>query len=189
MVGTRTRWVITAALILLLPGAVAANVRVRLEEDFEGDLSRWHLIGEHAIEFPNGMVLSPDGTVLYVAQIFAGIDPIAFDNRIWGLKIRDGRPHGDPWVVGRTGDGGVDGLTMDELGRIYVADNQGGRIWRIGPDSGEMALIAEGMPNIASLVFGEGAVDRNSLYAACTFRGGGRIWRIPVGVGGAPLYR
>jgi hypothetical protein len=38
-------------------------------------------------------------------------------------------------------------------------------------------------------VFGEGAFDRHSLYAACTFRGGGKIWRIPVGVAGAPPHR
>ena len=50
-------------------------------------------------------------------------------------------------------------------------------------------LIAEGVPNVASLVFGEGEFDRESLYAACTFRGGGKIWRVPVGITGAPVQR
>ena len=46
-----------------------------------------------------------------------------------------------------------------------------------------------GVANVASLVFGEGEFDRHSLYAACTYRGAGRIWRIPVGVAGAPVRR
>jgi sugar lactone lactonase YvrE len=153
--------------------------------DADGNVTVW----SDAIEYPNGMVLSPDGADLYVAQIFTGLEPITFDNRVWGMKMRDGRPKGKPRVVARAGGGGVDGLAIDEMGRIYVADNQGGRIWRIAPDSGESILIAAGMPNIASLVFGEGAFDRHSLYAACTFRGGGKIWRIPVGIGGAPPHR
>lgn len=153
--------------------------------DTEHHVSVW----TDRIEYPNGMVLSLDETTLYVAQIFTGIDPVTFDNRIWGLKVRNGRPKGDPWVVARVGGGGVDGLALDERGRIYVADNQGGRIWRVEPDSGEATLIAAGMAHIASLAFGEGEFDHHSIYAACTYRGSGRIWRIPVGVGGAPLHR
>jgi sugar lactone lactonase YvrE len=78
---------------------------------------------------------------------------------------------------------------MDEYGRVYVADNVPGKIWRIDPDSGGTVLIAEGMPNIASLVFGEGEFDREALYVTSTFQGGGTIWKVPVGVRGAPVVR
>mgnify|MGYP001811774159 CR=1 FL=1 len=50
-------------------------------------------------------------------------------------------------------------------------------------------VIAEGMPHVASLVFGEGDFDPESIYATSTYRGGGKIWRVEVGVRGAPLHR
>ena len=153
--------------------------------DERGAVSVW----TDEIAYPNGMVLSLDGSVLYVAQIFSQLKPIELDNRIWGIAVQDGRPTGAPWIVARAGDGGVDGLALDERGRIYVADNGGGKIWRIDPESGETVLIAEGIPNVASLAFGEGFFDRQSIYAACTYRGGGRIWVVPVGVAGAPVQR
>jgi len=56
-------------------------------------------------------------------------------------------------------------------------------------ESGALTLIAEGMPNIASLVFGEGEFDRTALYVTSTFRGGGTIWKVFVGVRGAPVVR
>ena len=73
--------------------------------------------------------------------------------------------------------------------RVYVADNGGGKIWRLDPESGEIVLIAEGMPHVASLVFGEGNFDPQALYATSTFRGGGRVWKVDVGVRGAPVIR
>jgi hypothetical protein len=56
-----------------------------------------------------------------------------------------------------------------------------------------MLLLASGMFGIASasLAFGEGEFDHHSIYTSATNAGGrgGRIWRIPVGVTGARLYR
>jgi hypothetical protein len=49
MIGTHTRWSIATVLFLLLPCAAAAAEQVRMEEDFEGNLSRWQLAGEHSI--------------------------------------------------------------------------------------------------------------------------------------------
>lgn len=144
-----------------------------------------------AVEYPNGLALSLDDSVLYVAQIFSGLQPAVGDNRIWAFDLVDGvSPAGPPKVVARTGEEGfVDGLATDELGRIYVAENAGGRIWRVDPKSGETTLIAEGMPHVASLVFGEGNFDREAIYATSTQRGGGKIWKVHVGVKGAPLHR
>jgi len=142
-----------------------------------------------AVEHPNGLALSPDGSTLYVAQIFTGIAPIGFSDRVWALPLEEGEPAGDPVLVAETGDGGLDGLAMDQQGRVYIADNGGGKVWRFDPDSGDLVLVAEGMPSIASLVFGEGEFDPYSLYGTSTFRGGGRIWRIPVGARGVRQYR
>jgi len=76
-----------------------------------------------AVQYPNGMSLSLDDRVLYVAQIFSSLKPIVGDDRIWAFRLVNGSPAGPPSVVARTGEGGVDGLVADELGRIYVADN------------------------------------------------------------------
>lgn len=142
------------------------------------------------VAYPNGLALSPDGRTLYVAQIFTQLKPIVFDNRIWSIPLtRDFDPAGPPTLLARAGDGGVDGLAVDESGRVYVADNQGGKIWRVDPKTGATTLIAEGMPNVASLAFGEGQFDRESIYATSTEKGGGTIWKIRVGARGARLNR
>lgn len=143
------------------------------------------------VPYPNGMALSLDDSVLYVAQIFSSLQPIVGDDRIWAFNLVDGAsPAGPPTMVARTGgEGFVDGLVADEFGRVYIAENAGGKIWRFDPTSGEIVLIAEGMPHVASLVFGEGDFDREAIYATSTRRGGGKIWKVRVGVKGARVHR
>jgi len=155
------------------------------------DQRRQVRVWSRAIPWPNGMVLSPDGRTLYVAQIFATFKPkITGANKLWALPLDDQYQPGDepPKLVAEVGHF-LDGLAMDNRGRVYTADNNGGKIWRFDPETGNTILIAEGMPNIASLVFGEGAFDRQSLYATCTFRGGGKIWKIRVGAMGQRLFQ
>ncbi len=146
-------------------------------------------IWSSVVPYPNGMALSRDGEVLYVAQIFSGLQPLVVDDRIWALPLVNGVPSGAPTLAARTGEGGVDGLVADELGRIYVADNGAGKIFRFDPGSGEVILIAEGMPAVASLVFGAGDFDHEAIYATSTLRGGGKIWKVRVGVKGGKLNR
>jgi len=140
-----------------------------------------------AVAYPNGMALSLDDRTLYVAQIFSSLRPIIPDDRIWAISFVDGTPVGPPKVVARTGEGGLDGLAADEFGRIYVADNGAGKIRRFDPKTGEVVLIAEGMPGVASLAFGEGKFDREAIYATSTRRG--NIWKVRVGARSARLHR
>lgn len=145
-----------------------------------------------AVNHPNGLALSADGNMLYVAQIFSNIRPVVADNAIWAMPLVDGRPARDARVVVRAGpNAAVDGLAMDVEGRVYVAANNAGELWRFDPNSGEMLLIADGMFGIASLAFGAGEFDQTSIYATTTFSAGrgGKIWRISVGAKGAALYR
>jgi len=145
-----------------------------------------------AVNHPNGLALSLDGSSLYVAQIFTNIRPVVMDNALWEIKLREGRPQKDARLMVRADpDAAVDGIALDAQGRIYIAANRAGRVWRYDPGTDEMLLIAEGMPGVASLAFGEGAFDHESIYATTTYSGGkgGDIWRIPVGVKGAALYR
>jgi sugar lactone lactonase YvrE len=144
-----------------------------------------------AVAYPNGLALSLDEKTLYVAQIFLSLDPFLISDRLWALRVEDGSPERTARLVARMGGGGIDGLATDEHGRIYVADNGAGKIWRVDPRSRAVVLVAEGMPHVASLVFGEGRFERTSLYATSTGGdgGGGRIWKVPVGVRGAEVVR
>jgi sugar lactone lactonase YvrE len=141
-----------------------------------------------AIGHPNGLALAADGSTLYVAQIFGSLRPLVIDDRVWALPLEDGQPAGAPNTIARLGEGAAnDGLTLDELGRIYVAANGTGQIWRIDPATHETVLIAENMPGVASLAFGLGEFDHQAIYATSTRTG--RVWEVKVGVGGAPLHR
>ena len=143
-----------------------------------------------SVAYPNGMALSADGRALYVAQIFRdfrhGVRPIPCDDRVWRLPLRGGRPAGPPSVVFKTGGVGCnDGLALDTRGRLYVAANREGKVWRVDPADGSAVLVAE--QAAASIAFGAGKFDRDSIYV--TELRGGRILKIPVGARGARLRR
>ncbi len=143
-----------------------------------------------AVESPNGLALSDDGRNLYVAQIFRnfrhGVRPIECDNRVWRIPLRKGRPAGAASVVFKTGGVGCnDGLALDDAGRLYVAANREGRIWRVDPKDGSSVLVAE--QSAASIAFGAGDFDRRAIYV--TELRGGRVLKIHVGAKGARLYR
>lgn len=147
-----------------------------------------------AVNHPNGLAFNADESVLYVAQIFKSIRPVVRDDSVWALRLGDdGRPLGAAKRVARLGPYAAnDGLTMDRLGRIYVAANgEAGQIWRVNPAIDETVLIAENVFGAASIAFGEGEFDHRSIYVSTTFNGGrgGKIWRVPVGVEGIPLNR
>lgn len=143
-----------------------------------------------AVESPNGLALSEDGRTLYVAQIFRnfrhGVRPIECDDRVWRIPLRGGRPAGAPSVLFSTGGVGCnDGLALDARGRLYVAANREGKIWRVDPKDGSRVLVAE--QAAASIAFGEGGFDREAIYV--TELRGGRVLKISVGAKGARLYR
>jgi len=141
-----------------------------------------------AVGHPNGLALSADESVLYVAQIFKSIRPIVSDGRVWSIPLINGMPSGAPRILADLGDTAAnDGLAMDELGRIYVAANGAGQIWRIDPETRETVLIAENMPGAASIAFGEGDFDHHAIYVTSTRTG--RVWEVLVGVAGARLHR
>jgi sugar lactone lactonase YvrE len=140
------------------------------------------------INHPNGMVLSMDGTQLYIAQMFKSINPITYDGRIWSLPLENGLVQGDPVEVANLGDAAAnDGLAMDIQGRIYIAAWGTGELWRFDPRTGELVLIAEGLSGVASLAFGQGEFNHRSIYATSTLLG--VVWEVNVGVEGAPLFR
>lgn len=137
-----------------------------------------------AVNHPNGIVLSLNGTILYVAQIFKSIRPVIRDDSLWAIELNpDGTPAPKaPKRVAQTGPMAAnDGLAIDKQGRIYIAANgPAAEVWRYDPATEQVSLIAENVVGAASLEFGRGEFDHGSLYVTTTFSGGrgGKIYRI-----------
>ncbi len=146
-----------------------------------------------AVNHPNGLALSDDGNTLYVAQIFKSIRPVVIDDSLWAIDLENGAPKGAARLVARTGPRAAnDGLAMDAQGRVYIAANgDAGQVWRYDPGDGKLTLIAERVFGAASIAFGAGRFDHESIYVTTTFNQGrgGKIWRIPVGTTGQALHR
>jgi sugar lactone lactonase YvrE len=152
--------------------------------DFQGNVRLF----TDAVGHPNGIAVSRDGSTLYVAQIFNSLRPLVPDGRLWAIPLEDGDIAGLPGLLVDLGPTAAnDGLALDELGRIYVAANGAGQIWRVDPVSRETVLIAENLPGVASLAFGQGEFDPQALYATSTRTG--RVWEVKVGVRGGPLLK
>ena len=83
---------------------------------------------------PNGLVLSPDETVLFVAM--------TRDNAIWRVPLQ---PDGSVTKVGRFctfhGTGGPDGLAIDEAGNLFVAHVSLGSVFVVNPDGETIARL------------------------------------------------
>ena len=140
-----------------------------------------------AVGHPNGIALSMDGNTLYVAQIFDSLRPMVISGKVWAIPLEDGDVAGPPELLADLGDkAGNDGLALDESGRVYVAANGFGQIWRMDPSSGEEVMIAENMPGAASIAFGQGAFDHEAIYVTSTRTG--RVWEVQVGARGAALH-
>jgi len=147
-----------------------------------------------SIPFPNGLALSADGSVLYVARIFsrAPAEPAParfqdFSDEVWRLPLHDYRLAGSPEVVFRTGgETGPDGLAVDVEGRVYLTAARAGQLWRFDAQTGKGELLADELPGLASIAFGRGDFDHESLYAM-QIRGG-RVLRLQVGARGARLH-
>lgn len=140
-----------------------------------------------AVPHPNGIAVSLDGSTLYVAQIFESLRPMVPSGKLWAVPLEDGDVAGLPELVADLGDPAAnDGIALDEQGRIYVAANGFGQIWRVDASTGESVLIAEDMPGAASIAFGQGKFDREAIYVTSTRTG--RVWEVAVGATGAPLH-
>lgn len=102
---------------------------------------------------PNGLVLSADESVLFVAM--------TRDNAIWRIPLQ---PDGSVTKVGRFcsfhGTGGPDGLAMDEAGNLFVAHVSLGSVFVVNPDGEVIARLRspEGRAT-SNVAFGGGSRD------------------------------
>jgi len=109
-----------------------------------------------ALAFPNGSVITPDGSTLIVGQSFGG-DYVAFtigesgelfDRRQWA-EIPGTAP---------------DGCSLDEAGGIWFSDALGSQVVRVEEGGTVTDRIATPMPTFACML---GGVEGRTLHALC----------------------
>lgn len=124
------------------------------------------------IERPNGIQLSPDDKVLYVANTL-GEYVLAYDVAADGtVGPRRQFAKLDGWRKTETGGtSGADGLAVDDAGRVYVASNIGIQVF--GPKGEALGTIT--LPKQPQNIAFAGE-DKKTLYAV----GRGAVYRFPV---------
>ncbi|BAX81676.1 SMP-30/gluconolactonase/LRE family protein [Labilibaculum antarcticum] len=96
---------------------------------------------------PNGIIGTPDGKVLYVADIK--------DKKIWRFKIESGGNLSDKTFFAPHGS---DGMTIDSRGNVYLTS---GKIWVYNPE-GKLIKEIETPENPSNVCFG--GKKRNILF-------------------------
>ncbi len=151
------------------------------------DNGEFDIIGNGMLN-PNGVSFSPDYKTLYVGSFGGGVVySITRDGSGgWGAVTEFGRVAstdggggggGGGWKEG----GGLDGLTVDTCGYVYVTEFIFGKIWRFAPTGGDPQLVAE-LPSswIPNLHWGTGTHgwERDVLYVMD--RDQGRVFELPL---------
>jgi sugar lactone lactonase YvrE len=107
----------------------------------------------------NGVVVSPDDRYVYVSQTFA---PAAIQR----ISVAD-PSQVTPFAVAQGGDifAGLDDMTMDQAGNLYVAANGAGQVWKVDT-SGAICVLAAGLRFPSAVNFGVGPNARNLYVVA-----------------------
>ena len=136
------------------------------------------VVDEGAVRFSNGITLSPDQTLLYVADTRS--------HWVYSYQIQpDGTlAHRQKYFhihqPDTADDSGADGLEVDRDGRLYVASRLG---IQVCDQAGRVNCIIP-TPNgrVSNLVFG--GVEFDTLYATC----GDKVFRRKVKAKGTPSF-
>ncbi|MDM0073770.1 SMP-30/gluconolactonase/LRE family protein [Variovorax sp. J2P1-59] len=132
----------------------------------------------HNVPSPNGVVLSPDERVLYVAATRG--------NCVWRVPLmQDGSVAKVGQFFTSYGPSGPDGLAMDEEGRLLVANPGLGYAWVLNHRAEPVIVLrsVEGM-SLTNLAYG--GPERKVLY--CTESTTGTILRTTLDVPGMKLH-
>jgi gluconolactonase len=108
------------------------------------------------IPSPNGLVLSPDESVIYLAVTRA--------NAIWRVPItKTGGVNKVGTFIQLSGGGGPDGLAIDEQGNLFIAHPGLGSVWGFNP-LGEPIWRIRSCTGRAVTNLAFGGPERRSLY-------------------------
>lgn len=128
---------------------------------------------------PNGVALSPDEKVLYLA--------VTRGNSVWRVPLlEDGSVAKVSQFFTSYGASGPDGLAVDQNGRLLVANPGLGYVWVLNTRA-EPELVLRGAPgaSITNLAFG--GPERRTLYVTDSTHGA--VLRAETGVPGLALHR
>jgi gluconolactonase len=137
------------------------------------------LLEELPLAYPNGIVAEPDGSIVWVES---------YERRVYR------RPPGGPSVlIHQLPDGHVpDGLKVDEHGNLWVTTFSSGGVDILRPDGTALDFLRTGGVPLNCVFDGTDLVitdfgDLTEVPATAPMTG--RLWRVPVGVRGMPLFR
>jgi sugar lactone lactonase YvrE len=153
------------------------------------------------LEFSNGLSFSPDYRILYVGSFGGGTVHAIARNEDGSWPAATASPPvllaQVPTTSGPTmvDGGGLDGVTVDACGNVYVTEYLLGNVWRISPTGAVDLLVtlpSEWIPNLHWGV-GVGGWDAKRLYViernnggapglGLGVSGGGRLFELAVGV-------
>lgn len=133
----------------------------------------------HNVPSPNGVALSPDGRVLYLA--------VTRGNCVWRVPLL---PDGSVAKVSQFftsyGPSGPDGLAVDAQGRLLVANPGLGVVWVLNGRA-EPELVLRGVPGSSTTNLAFGGEGRRTLYVTDSTHG--RVLRTTLEAAGLPLHR
>ena len=133
----------------------------------------------HNVPSPNGVALSPDGRVLYLA--------VTRGNCVWRVPLL---PDGSVAKVSQFftsyGPSGPDGLAVDAEGRLLVANPGLGYVWVLNHRA-EPVQVLRGAPGSSTTNLAFGGAGRTTVYVTDSTHG--RILRADMGAPGLPLAR
>lgn len=139
------------------------------------------------LEAPNGISFSPDYQTLYVNSFGGGtVHKITVDAQgNWSQPVLLGQVPGGGGGGGFPGGktGGLDGLTVDSCGNVYVTEYIQGVIWRFSPEGVREEVVDLPSFWIPNMHWGSGigGWDESILYVMD--REEGRVFELDLGVG------
>jgi gluconolactonase len=114
-------------------------------------------------EHPNGLVFSPDESLLYVSDTSGALPAYGSNHCIWAFDVVDGRRLVNGRVFAEVAPGVPDGFRVDVNGWIYTSAQDGVHVYH--PDGTRIGRI--GVPEkVGNLTFG--GRDRDVLYVAAS---------------------
>jgi sugar lactone lactonase YvrE len=132
---------------------------------------------------PNGLVLDPTGKYLDAATTFDQAsrivrfsiadpsEPKVIASLSAGAATLEPGVHAPPYTSGPLMVKGLDDMTRDAKGNLYVAANGSGEVLKVDPKTGAACVLATGLGNPSSLRFATGFGRDNGKLYVTQFRG------------------
>jgi sugar lactone lactonase YvrE len=122
------------------------------------------------VEFANGLAIDSTGRYLFANQTFRDAQISRVDLADPSRVVVYARPGSEDFTAG------LDGMTIDDRDRLFVAANLAGEVWRVDPDR-KLCKLANGLGMTSAVALGRGTTGfaAGNLYAV-TF--GGVVWEV-----------